>query len=515
MSGIYKLTETEGSSPLTRGAQPLLVVSDRSWRIIPAHAGSTPSWYPAQSAAADHPRSRGEHVLTDGWTRRVGGSSPLTRGARLDLVGLLHADGIIPAHAGSTSRTSRVAARRGDHPRSRGEHQDGRLRGSFRFGSSPLTRGARACGLVGGFEVGIIPAHAGSTHRSCRWAVGSADHPRSRGEHPRVQRRGCTPGRIIPAHAGSTRVVGEKGKRAPGSSPLTRGAPLAVAPGVSVLRIIPAHAGSTKPMPRSAKLSADHPRSRGEHESKTPLSRSPTGSSPLTRGAPMRGHGPSSKARDHPRSRGEHLGFAAEVDGADRIIPAHAGSTLSPGPSRRRKWDHPRSRGEHLTFCCRSGLGLGSSPLTRGAPVVASTRSISRSDHPRSRGEHCWMRSESLICRGSSPLTRGARPLGDRLTTAMRIIPAHAGSTPSTTTTTSTDGDHPRSRGEHVGTTGAMSTSSRIIPAHAGSTLSDLGKLYRHPPSGMNCKHVLGESSVIRRRLFTSRRLNLHPCRPP
>ena len=73
-----------------------------SLRIIPAHAGSTAFVSSTDPIFRDHPRSRGEHILT--YFRRILalGSSPLTRGA-LDAAGAAASStGIIPAHAGST-----------------------------------------------------------------------------------------------------------------------------------------------------------------------------------------------------------------------------------------------------------------------------------------------------------------------------------------------------------------------------------------------------------------------------
>ena len=70
------------------------------------------------------------------------GSSPHTRGARFFRGVLFDASGIIPAYAGSTSRTRTMVRCHTDHPRIRGEHSSFRI-GSGAFpGSSPHTRGA-------------------------------------------------------------------------------------------------------------------------------------------------------------------------------------------------------------------------------------------------------------------------------------------------------------------------------------------------------------------------------------
>ena len=177
-----------GSSPHTRGA-PI----------------------PRQSAcprAGDHPRIRGEHRDERRPTRRAGG--------------------IIPAYAGSTSLRTTLVLKL--------------------WGSSPHTRGA-------------LPRDPGIV-------VGAWDHPRIRGEHPRRGPRERQARRIIPAYAGSTSIMRFSMKSATGSSPHTRGAlpdavgrerpcgdhprirgehPRVVAIATDRRGIIPAYAGSTPP----------------------------------------------------------------------------------------------------------------------------------------------------------------------------------------------------------------------------------------------------------------------------
>ncbi|KXI17746.1 hypothetical protein HMPREF3227_01357 [Corynebacterium sp. CMW7794] len=93
------------------------------------------------------------------------------------------AKGLIPAHAGSTHRTPLRRCGRWAHPRSRGEHLSRQRRHIRIPGSSPLTRGAPDSRKRPGEVRRLIPAHAGSTSaQDCRWAVYGA-HPRSRGEH--------------------------------------------------------------------------------------------------------------------------------------------------------------------------------------------------------------------------------------------------------------------------------------------------------------------------------------------
>ena len=151
-----------------------------------------------------------------------------------------------------------------------------------------------------------------------------------------------------------------------------------------------------------------HPRSRGENNSRTFVSRSGTGSSPLTRGKP-----------------------SAPVLGWDsgRLIPAHAGKTGDRGKRTVIARAHPRSRGENTVIEYLSCNPGGSSPLTRGKPRVEA-REVKRgrlipahagktrtprsapslaTAHPRSRGENWQSHQGRIPSQGSSPLTRGKR----------------------------------------------------------------------------------------------------------
>ena len=112
-----------GSSPLTRGARCAFSHGFGSGGIIPAHAGSTLLLRESRREFGDHPRSRGEHF-------ECFQASPWGHG-------------IIPAHAGSTGRCYAPPPFPRDHPRSRGEHGTVTEASAAAGGSSPLTRGAR------------------------------------------------------------------------------------------------------------------------------------------------------------------------------------------------------------------------------------------------------------------------------------------------------------------------------------------------------------------------------------
>ena len=132
-----------GSSPLTRGKRDWDPTDPRHPRLIPAHAGKTTTVVGGVLSVAAHPRSRGENAPSNVPSSSYSGSSPLTRG-KLGVVGVRGpVVGLIPAHAGKTSRQADKARVHEAHPRSRGENS---LMASDRLldpGSSPLTRGKR------------------------------------------------------------------------------------------------------------------------------------------------------------------------------------------------------------------------------------------------------------------------------------------------------------------------------------------------------------------------------------
>ena len=237
---------------------------------------------------------------------------------------------------------------------------------------------------------GLIPAHAGKTHAGRPPGPSPGAHPRSRGENTARSR---------PA------------KRYSGSSPLTRGKP---APGPALGQypgLIPAHAGKTFSACRRANSRWAHPRSRGENGSLITRRGLIEGSSPLTRGKPLR---------------------AQALHGATGLIPAHAGKTRAQGLSGAEQWAHPRSRGENVSLRVLRAERGGSSPLTRGKlqvrhcyfsssgliPAHAGKTSLPDAEtcslkaHPRSRGENISSWSMGGRTTGSSPLTRGKQ--GDR-----------------------------------------------------------------------------------------------------
>ena len=313
-----------GSSPRMRGTPSADWADRRCWGIIPAHAGNTRRYSHVSETCWDHPRACGEHMPPSCSMLIVEGSSPHMRGTHRRTARAGRHVGIIPAHAGNTIPTSPFRCSCRDHPRACGEHEGGQPQ-CFRFkGSSPRMRGTPFPHLRFVVPVGIIPAHAGNTSRPCMMPSLVQDHPRACGEHPYHAlacslRRGSSPrmrgtrghvrsngevGGIIPAHAGNTHIMlshvvcdGDHPRacgehvvtfapmvKSAGSSPRMRGTLNPATPEVDQTGIIPAHAGNTQCIRLPRMERRDHPRACGEHSSGIGMMRYGTGSSPRMRG---------------------------------------------------------------------------------------------------------------------------------------------------------------------------------------------------------------------------------------
>ena len=338
--------------------------------------------------------------------------------------------------------------RHGDHPRVRGEHPRLGTEVFVLLGSSLRARGARAARRVVVGRVGIIPACAGSTGSSVTPPSHPWDHPRVCGEHweHRAYRMMCT-----------------------GSSPRARGARGSLPRMAGCEGIIPACAGSTRSSLSRRRWTRDHPRVRGEHTGLFTTLPREKGSSPRARGA-----------RD----------YVEEIDGPVGIIPACAGSTDLTLLHLILRWDHPRVRGEHGHPGRPLPAAWGSSPRARGArtvtlmphprrgiiPACAGSTSFAaglsspKRDHPRVRGEHPLTLASGMCRSGSSPRARGARPRHDDQLGQQGIIPACAGSTVGVELGRRREsGSSPRARGARPNDVDRL-LDTGIIPACAGST---------------------------------------------
>ena len=175
-----------GSSPHARGARRYVLGVHYRRGIIPACAGSTTTRIRACPRRRDHPRMRGEHSVSIELMYVVEGSSPHARGAPVGVDDLVRRGGIIPACAGSTRSERSAWSRWRDHPRMRGEHLKVDQKALDKWGSSPHARGALVDAALGVHAYGIIPACAGSTSRRPASRPPRRDHPRMRGEHANI-----------------------------------------------------------------------------------------------------------------------------------------------------------------------------------------------------------------------------------------------------------------------------------------------------------------------------------------
>ena len=178
-----------------------------------------------------------------------------------------------------------------------------------------------------------------------------------------------------------------------------------------------------------------------------------------------------------------------------RIIPARAGFTNLAFDGSFILEDHPRSRGVYAAAAWEQTKAAGSSPLARGLPrdrqprggprriiparagftSSSTSSSTSSRDHPRSRGVYASSSSTSEGEEGSSPLARGLRSNDDSAGGEGGIIPARAGFTPPwNRPQCSSAGSSPLARGLLRALRNPR-VKGGIIPARAGFTVFDVG----------------------------------------
>ena len=156
---------SKGSSPRMRGSLSSSSVWQRNHGIIPAHAGLTSREKSPCRGNGDHPRACGAHTTSQSSAKRSVGSSPRMRGSQSLRPFWLFFIGIIPAHAGLTTIVSAYLLTPWDHPRACGAHLVRPLEYVLFLGSSPRMRGSHHQAGHGLLQSGIIPAHAGLTSR--------------------------------------------------------------------------------------------------------------------------------------------------------------------------------------------------------------------------------------------------------------------------------------------------------------------------------------------------------------
>ena len=154
-----------GSSPLTRGTRIDSGQNDRFNRFIPAYAGNSCSNAPVSATIPVHPRLRGELTSRGLPFMVVIGSSPLTRGTLAFDDASYSAARFIPAYAGNSNHKDASREIKPVHPRLRGELEDFTVTKSGCRGSSPLTRGTQRGVKAEIINDRFIPAYAGNSLR--------------------------------------------------------------------------------------------------------------------------------------------------------------------------------------------------------------------------------------------------------------------------------------------------------------------------------------------------------------
>ena len=211
-------------------------------------------------------------------------------------------------------------------------------------------------------------------------------------------------------------------------------------------RIIPAHAGQTRQTLHIECGLEEHPRACGANSRSKNLNPRRLGSSPRMRGK---------------------LRHAGGLPASERIIPAHAGQTTIFSFNSARWSDHPRACGANGVWGVFNIRGHGSSPRMRGKPAViyprlgarriipahagqtppSTTRDTCRPDHPRACGANKGAFAQTLSADGSSPRMRGKLFHNCSVLCFVRIIPAHAGQTMVAGRHSTPSTDHPRACG--------------------------------------------------------------------
>ena len=166
-----------------RGKQHLRIRDQLSDGLIPAHAGKTLGERNSIAACPAHPRACGENPRASPACPRILGSSPRMRGKRESVYRVTASSGLIPAHAGKTHSTRRGHVGLGAHPRACGENTGHSRQICCTAGSSPRMRGKRGEYRGRWWRVGLIPAHAGKTSRRPSDTPQGQAHPRACGEN--------------------------------------------------------------------------------------------------------------------------------------------------------------------------------------------------------------------------------------------------------------------------------------------------------------------------------------------
>ena len=193
-----------GSSPRMRGKLGVGGGGEPWLGLIPAHAGKTSDASGDAQQPPAHPRACGENPSFWRRLRLIPGSSPRMRGKRGRHGPQRPRRRLIPAHAGKTPTLTVCSVSQRAHPRACGENMISCVLWLVAPGSSPRMRGKRSPSRPGWRDSGLIPAHAGKTRQALQGGSGQPAHPRACGENPLFYRLAGPGVWLIPAHAGKT-----------------------------------------------------------------------------------------------------------------------------------------------------------------------------------------------------------------------------------------------------------------------------------------------------------------------
>ena len=177
--------------------------------ITPAYAGKSQSGCRQWWWEWDHPRIRGEKIVSHPQVFQRPGSPPHTRGKGQENRCHQRHAGITPAYAGKSSKESVLSRPKKDHPRIRGEKARRVDWVDHSQGSPPHMRGKDHHAELEENIMRITPAYAGKSGGCGHCCNDFKDHPRIRGEKHRYHSK-ITTGLGSPPHT--------RGKARPGYS---------------------------------------------------------------------------------------------------------------------------------------------------------------------------------------------------------------------------------------------------------------------------------------------------------
>ena len=173
---------SSGPPPRARGRQSRTSARGRPPGTTPASAGTTDQHGQDQRIRWDHPRERGDDLVTLRALPADEGPPPRARGRQTGHRSTTPRSRTTPASAGTTRRRWRVRSSGRDHPRERGDDEHDSDRPASAWGPPPRARGRRSCATGRRRSTWTTPASAGTTVADPGRSVVAEDHPRERGD---------------------------------------------------------------------------------------------------------------------------------------------------------------------------------------------------------------------------------------------------------------------------------------------------------------------------------------------